>query len=666
MDPPPLPPDASIADIESDRQVYQIMLETLDVDEENFLSTKQRYEQALEDLDRLHAERDPAFGEQHYAPSTPHGPSPGFLVNGSRSSTQLPSRERPSIPNWGQSMPSPTTQRSRPADGPRGQQSSYGVAASGSMKKRPREISNALRPNEAASHNKSRRTSDSTSASQASTPASLDSLDDGDITLSAIPKDAYRVKMEQRQREAEERYRRERLDAEYARMISQMPDDATFASSSRPMNTQSFLGQGATIERPQAAVASPFQMFPAQTSAASAQRNDFGGAHGYGFPPPSISRPTAAQRIKSEPNYEQQYRSPSDLPSMSAPGTHQPGFLRDDDDSDFQVISPQQFQAQSMTSPHRRRLPAPVPSASFNNFSMPSMPGAFPTQENYQPAYTPRQSLPGSTDRADIIATMNRMLQAPIPMASGPMHGLGGASVFNPTYPQELDSDSDDGEDPYAGLSEHQLERIRAGGLDYMLQDSQKTREDLLQLLDNIRPDEDVLPDQRIEAPPGLQCTLMPHQQLGYSWLKKQEEGNNKGGILADDMGLGKTIQALALMLGRRSSDPACKTTLIVAPLALMRQWEREIERKVCRSHRLKVFIYHGATPTKAQWPKLAGCDVVLTTYGTITAEWKRKQDWELKKLANPNAVLKGKGPLTLFGDRSHFYRYVCIHGFLY
>jgi SNF2 family DNA or RNA helicase len=48
--------------------------------------------------------------------------------------------------------------------------------------------------------------------------------------------------------------------------------------------------------------------------------------------------------------------------------------------------------------------------------------------------------------------------------------------------------------------------------------------------------------------------------------MKNMEEGSNKGGILADDMGLGKTIQALALMVSRKSPDPTRKTNLIVAP----------------------------------------------------------------------------------------------------
>ena len=60
-----------------------------------------------------------------------------------------------------------------------------------------------------------------------------------------------------------------------------------------------------------------------------------------------------------------------------------------------------------------------------------------------------------------------------------------------------------------------------------------------------------------------------------------------KGGILADDMGLGKTIQSVALILTNsrpeaseipktaknKIPDTCSKATLVVAPLALIKQW---------------------------------------------------------------------------------------------
>ncbi|KAB8227514.1 putative SNF2 family helicase/ATPase [Aspergillus alliaceus] len=154
----------------------------------------------------------------------------------------------------------------------------------------------------------------------------------------------------------------------------------------------------------------------------------------------------------------------------------------------------------------------------------------------------------------------------------------------------------------------------------------------------------------------GLKVKLLPHQREGVNWMRDKEIGNSKnkgvlpkGGILADDMGLGKTVQAITLMLtnrkpkdGRRRivDEDECintpeaerdnddlrlppglsKSTLVVAPLALIKQWESEILDKVETSHKLRVCVYHGNTRTKAG-DNLGDYDVVITTYGTLTSE---------------------------------------------
>ncbi len=54
---------------------------------------------------------------------------------------------------------------------------------------------------------------------------------------------------------------------------------------------------------------------------------------------------------------------------------------------------------------------------------------------------------------------------------------------------------------------------------------------------------EKVIPVQPIpmEAHPSLKLTLLPFQKESLYWMKKQEEGQWKGGMLADEMGMGKT-----------------------------------------------------------------------------------------------------------------------------
>jgi DNA repair protein RAD16 len=44
-----------------------------------------------------------------------------------------------------------------------------------------------------------------------------------------------------------------------------------------------------------------------------------------------------------------------------------------------------------------------------------------------------------------------------------------------------------------------------------------------------------------MDAHPSLKLKLLPFQKESLYWMKKQEEGQWKGGMLADEMGMGKT-----------------------------------------------------------------------------------------------------------------------------
>ncbi|KAL2021283.1 hypothetical protein VTK56DRAFT_7362 [Thermocarpiscus australiensis] len=150
----------------------------------------------------------------------------------------------------------------------------------------------------------------------------------------------------------------------------------------------------------------------------------------------------------------------------------------------------------------------------------------------------------------------------------------------------------------------------------------------------NNKPKEEAIEDGTLE---GIQVKLLPHQVEGVKWMRGRELGPVKagkvpgGGILADDMGLGKTLQSISLIISnpmpgpddkgwKKHFDQVKKATLVVAPLALIRQWETEIKEKVAKSHELKVCVHHG--PQRTKDPKVLGrYDVVITTYQTLVSE---------------------------------------------
>lgn len=171
--------------------------------------------------------------------------------------------------------------------------------------------------------------------------------------------------------------------------------------------------------------------------------------------------------------------------------------------------------------------------------------------------------------------------------------------------------------------------------------DPKKAAADIKALLEGSLEDDDEKPAQeeatedksRVE---GLKVRLLPHQIEGVEWMRNRELGPvkkgkvPKGGLLADDMGLGKTLQSISLIL--TNAKPADKhpgvekTTLVVAPLALIRQWEAELKEKVEDTHRLKVLVHHGPQRTK-RFEDLRRYDVVITTYQILVSEHNHCND---------------------------------------
>ncbi|BCK58236.1 DEAD/DEAH box helicase [Nocardia wallacei] len=135
-----------------------------------------------------------------------------------------------------------------------------------------------------------------------------------------------------------------------------------------------------------------------------------------------------------------------------------------------------------------------------------------------------------------------------------------------------------------------------------------------------------------VDPPAGLKAELRPYQLRGLSWLATMHR-YGCGGILADDMGLGKTVQVLALLLHERETaarDSAPGPTLLVCPMSVVGNWQREAERF---APELRVLVHHGAA--RRSGAKLdaavADSDLVITTYALLArdVEELNRQPWE-------------------------------------
>jgi superfamily II DNA or RNA helicase len=140
--------------------------------------------------------------------------------------------------------------------------------------------------------------------------------------------------------------------------------------------------------------------------------------------------------------------------------------------------------------------------------------------------------------------------------------------------------------------------------------------------------------------PENLEGTLREYQKTGLYWMY-QLYRNNFGGCLADDMGLGKTLQTIALLLlvnKDTKNIPAIpidskatqqlslfdipaftggkplNTSLIIMPVSLIHNWEKEISRF---APTLKVYTFFGTQRTR-NFDDLLTVDVVLASYGVV------------------------------------------------
>ena len=172
-----------------------------------------------------------------------------------------------------------------------------------------------------------------------------------------------------------------------------------------------------------------------------------------------------------------------------------------------------------------------------------------------------------------------------------------------------------------------------AGGVDVVGVDARKV-EWLDELLDGAVHGR-VTP---IATPEGFDGHLRPYQERGVGWLVFLGR-LGLGACLADDMGLGKTAQLVATLL----ADPAEGPTLVVCPVSVLGNWQRELARF---APGLRVHVHHGSA-RHDDVDVIGERDVVLTTYSLLARDldhlepvrWARIAFDEAQQIKNPGAV---------------------------
>ncbi|KAJ5998393.1 hypothetical protein N7451_006203 [Penicillium sp. IBT 35674x] len=361
-------------------------------------------------------------------------------------------------------------------------------------------------------------------------------------------------------------------------------------------------------------------------------------------------------------------------------------MIQAQDDEEVQPLPHPSFAIPDRTLPRLPSFPAPKHQAYGNNYRSPQLeildsdddlqeitPESFNSVQGYPPrppsylpapghAYqapylSPHKGMPGMYP--DLAARYPYMPQGYSPASSAMPLGMG--NPLSHMSPRRLPWMQGQHLETKAFDLIREQQDLEEDAIDFEMYKEADFPDDIKNLLTGIKDINKATQADNDDTPQELKVTLMKHQKIGLAWLKAKEESNHKGGVLADDMGLGKTIQTIALMVARPPTDPDRHPSLIVAPKALMEQWRLEIGRHVKPGiSQLSVFIFHGLQ-RQIPWRDLRNYDVIITTFGTLTANHKILLHAEKLQSEGKDAsiVKKVRDGAVLYSSASKWHRVI-------
>ncbi|CAG8970671.1 hypothetical protein HYALB_00003426 [Hymenoscyphus albidus] len=129
---------------------------------------------------------------------------------------------------------------------------------------------------------------------------------------------------------------------------------------------------------------------------------------------------------------------------------------------------------------------------------------------------------------------------------------------------------------------------------------------------------------------------LYDYQVMVAGQMVNMEKRNDKlqtsGGILADEVGLGKTVEILAVFIAHPPGKEDSRTSLVIAPKAVISQWEGEI-RKHSESLTVKIYDHTSKFSVHEMKCLYSDYDIILATPDQVARSMpplKLKKDGEM------------------------------------
>lgn len=392
---------------------------------------------------------------------------------------------------------------------------------------------------------KSMRATPSPAVTGVTTPTSLDSFDIGDNAelarlLGSDPKEDFREMRESQKvhdKLMEDRRLQERLDEEFARSLEAQEDDFDLAGrysvagpsiAPRSASQTVFNTQGHS-RRPNLLPSSPLAVREDPFSTPSLPiKQETGYRRNGGHVPIKTERSQQALPTRIPSSDFVNLDSDDELEPSNGVAGHQ--------SSDLVEIEPSAFLNTSRYGQAQSSVPGAYDSYGSNAGSSSSANWGIAAGQF-------GQSL-ANTANGIYNSAVNLVDQQIASFGNAPM-GYGDTSVYGNDYSNFVDLVDYDqqpleytqnvfdrhGINPEDPANSALVESYRSR-IDYVTHDPTRNAAEIKSLLENIRPDEELPPENREGTPEAMKYNLMEHQKLGLAWMKQMEEGSNKGGIL--------------------------------------------------------------------------------------------------------------------------------------